>query len=298
VAVQTRNGIPRISSGHFRTLSGRRDDFCIVAQKNITGRTNLDHRWGGIPFLGLYKTQFDSTRSLLELLVGNFDKPIFSMKDVLIGPLCGSLTKLWKLSTENRKFFDRVEDKEVRIKCTCSLLIFWGAATKLFLRCASSEKNALHSKLPFLKNHCKIFRVAAPYPPIAMSLTLPDIPKNLDLSKLAKKYGTFDHGPLKGTGKSGLTPVSPWVEGTARSPRGWKVRKRIERWQKTMYYGWTASELNSLEALAAFQTAMPNNLTNELHPIFQLDRWIKKEELPLHRPPYPLSKGREGFWEV
>lgn len=128
--------------------------------------------------------------------------------------------------------------------------------------------------------------------------SLPDIPKSLDLSKLATRYGPFDHGPLKGTGKSGLTPVSPWIEGTAKSPRSWKVRKRIERWQNCRFYGWSARELNSLEALSAFQTALPNNLTNELHPLFQLDRWMKKEELPLHRPLYPLPTGCEGFWEV
>jgi hypothetical protein len=48
VAVQIRNAIHKTSSGYFRTLSGRRDGFCIVAREKVIGTKKLDDRWGGI----------------------------------------------------------------------------------------------------------------------------------------------------------------------------------------------------------------------------------------------------------
>jgi hypothetical protein len=130
---------------------------------------------------------------------------------------------------------------------------------------------------------------------------LPQLPRSKVLSALARKYGAPERGEhtlLRGTKKSGWTPTSPLRPNNPKSPRSWYARKRLERYQKRRFRGWTARELQSMEALGAFQYTRLSDLSNDIHPLFRIERWESKETVPLHLPTYPLGKGRDGYWEA
>jgi hypothetical protein len=127
------------------------------------------------------------------------------------------------------------------------------------------------------------------------------------LTFLAQRYGHpvgqtagLSHRALRRTGKSGLTPLSPFHTTAKGSPHPSQDRKlRVHYYQQHRFFGFSAAELNRMGALAACQTMpMMSTLDNPIHPMFQRSQWDTEETLPKHLGFIPLYAGRNGHWQV
>jgi hypothetical protein len=124
-----------------------------------------------------------------------------------------------------------------------------------------------------------------------------------EFTDLAKKYshprGIFNginHLPLRGTKKSGLTPLSPKFSDVWKRE---KRRRNLETYQRSRFHGYTADELHRFEALAALdETVMRHGLTNPIHAVFEKKQWLTEGEMPRHRGAIPILGGEDGFWLV
>lgn len=130
------------------------------------------------------------------------------------------------------------------------------------------------------------FAVPSPVPP---STT----PAKAQLTTLAKKYGHpykkirgFSHRILKNTGKSGLTPLSPFV--LTMDPASLWQKYRLFYYQQHRYFGMSALD----------STPMAINLENPIHPMFSKKKWDSDVLLRRHLGRIPLLGGHDGFWEV
>ncbi|KAF8860479.1 hypothetical protein BDZ45DRAFT_688468 [Acephala macrosclerotiorum] len=127
---------------------------------------------------------------------------------------------------------------------------------------------------------------------------------------LARKYSHpignwiqhIDHRILRNTGKSGLTPIGPLnPDGLSNEVLGQLYREHVayEVYQRRRLVGFTPDELKKIEALAGLDdTPMEYNLTNGIHPIFQLPAWLSEAELPKHQALIPTLGDYNGFWSV
>jgi len=69
--------------------------------------------------------------------------------------------------------------------------------------------------------------------------------------------------------------------------------------QKDMWHGWTAVELQACDALTTFRATMRQpTIRNAIHPIFQRQNWVKREDLPKNKAFWKIGMGHEGYWEV
>lgn len=107
---------------------------------------------------------------------------------------------------------------------------------------------------------------------------------------------------MRNTGKSGLTPIRPLnPDGLSNEALGQLYRERVayEVYQRRRLVGFTPDELKKIEALAGLDdTLMEYNLTNDIHPIFQLPAWLSEAELPKHQALIPTLGDYNGFWSV
>lgn len=134
---------------------------------------------------------------------------------------------------------------------------------------------------------------------------------------LAEKYGHplgQQHGILHGYApmKSGLTPLDMGPFQTFEEMHFYRAmdyyqRERFRGQQmfwlqcqsiRLMIEGFTAGELQSVEALAPLITDGVNMIPDDIpiHPMFNRQRW--GYNLPRHLARYPLGNGRPGYWEV
>ena len=128
------------------------------------------------------------------------------------------------------------------------------------------------------------------------------------LTRLASKYGHpykkikgMSHRILKFTGKSGITPLSPFFPQNMlnRTPRSQQQKYQFYFYQQHRYQGFTAAELHAMEALSALDTIKTSSqLSNAIHPMFGKDKWDRDSDLPRHLPLIPLFTGHDGFWQV
>lgn len=128
------------------------------------------------------------------------------------------------------------------------------------------------------------------------------------LTKLARKYGhpykkikDMSHRILKYTGKSGITPLSPFFPQNMqnRTPRSRRQKYQFHFYQKHRYQGFAAAELHGMEALSALDTTKTSSpLINPIHPMFAKDKWDGDNDIPRHWPLLPLFTGHKGFWQV
>lgn len=81
------------------------------------------------------------------------------------------------------------------------------------------------------------------------------IPPEEELTELAKRYGEDPRGKLKGTKKSGVTPVDLLPPaGPALSIESREICKLIEATQRKKLVGFTARELKAKGAFAYFES--------------------------------------------
>lgn len=109
--------------------------------------------------------------------------------------------------------------------------------------------------------------------------------------------GTFaseNHRLLKGTGKSGLTPLSPFHA----SPNAQKLQQFYH--QRSRFFGFSAAELHDMEVLAALHTDAVTNTLGDVpvHVLFQKSRWEKESKMMSTRAPIPIRGGHDGYWLV
>ena len=124
------------------------------------------------------------------------------------------------------------------------------------------------------------------------------------LTNLAKKYGHpykkirgMRHRILKYTGKSGITPLSPFflMNRGPRTPQSWQPKYQFYFYQQHRYQGFTAAELHAMESLSALDSrTTSSSLGNAIHPMFGKDKWDKDNDLPRHLPLIPLFTGHDG----
>ncbi|KAH6713678.1 hypothetical protein BKA61DRAFT_674300 [Leptodontidium sp. MPI-SDFR-AT-0119] len=70
-----------------------------------------------------------------------------------------------------------------------------------------------------------------------------------------------------------------------------------EKAQRMRVRGFTAAELPDMEALAYLdKSPMPDELTNVIHPAFQISHWVAQDSLPKHRGAVPLLGDHDGPW--
>jgi hypothetical protein len=124
------------------------------------------------------------------------------------------------------------------------------------------------------------------------------IPPEEELTELAKRYGEDPWGKLKGTKKSGVTPVDLLPPaGPVLSIESREICKLIEATQRKKLVGFTARELKAKGAFAYFESPKASNLSTPLHPVFR--NWESSDATHRrHNPMLPLCNGRAGFWEV
>ena len=127
------------------------------------------------------------------------------------------------------------------------------------------------------------------------------------LTNLARKYGHpyrkingMSHRILKNTGKSGITPLSPFFTASpTQSPDRQKHKYRVYYYQQHRYQGFTAAELHEMESLSALDTSpISSGLTNAIHAMFLKSQWDTEATLSRHVPLLPLFTGKDGFWQV
>jgi hypothetical protein len=133
-------------------------------------------------------------------------------------------------------------------------------------------------------------------------------PRPPQLTNLTRKHGHpykkikgMSHRILKYTGKSGITPLSPFFPQNMqnRTPRSRKQMYQFYYYQQHRYQGFTAAELYGMEALSGLDVAVrSSNLTNSIHPMFGKDKWDTNTGLPRHLPFIPLFTGHDGLWQV
>ncbi|KAF7879196.1 hypothetical protein EAF04_000394 [Stromatinia cepivora] len=127
----------------------------------------------------------------------------------------------------------------------------------------------------------------------------------------AEKYG-HPRGPgheiledLLPMKKSGLTPASPSVV-------DWKklasveAHSKLEHYQRTRFWGFTARELEHIGALADSRRGKWDSDSASrwadlddvpLHPIFERQHWEREDVIPIHFPKHPYGDG-DKYWEV
>ena len=123
------------------------------------------------------------------------------------------------------------------------------------------------------------------------------------MTELAKKYshprGRFngvDHGPLRNTKKSGLTPLT---SKRSNNGKGDRKKRNLDAYQRSRFHGFTAEELRRFEALAALdEDVVGHGLSNPIHEVFEKKQWLREEEMPKHRGAIPILGGCDGFWLV
>lgn len=122
---------------------------------------------------------------------------------------------------------------------------------------------------------------------------------------LAKKYGhpTKDWfgsnaetaKTLRNTGKSGFTPVT-------RDPAGGGANSfndRLENCQRREFFGFTARELELMEALTPLVLdEMEMGLRNPIHPVLKKANWCNPDGFPKLLAPAPILGDSDGLWDV
>ncbi|KAG4429548.1 hypothetical protein IFR05_014971 [Cadophora sp. M221] len=103
------------------------------------------------------------------------------------------------------------------------------------------------------------------------------------------KFGTVNHGLIRGSGKSGLTPLLAPQNGTG-------VSKQLEEYPRKRLKGFTTTELQRMEALAPLDNrTWRHSLKNPINPIFN-GRWVTEADVPKHRGAIPILGDHEGLW--
>ncbi|CZR58766.1 uncharacterized protein PAC_08658 [Phialocephala subalpina] len=122
---------------------------------------------------------------------------------------------------------------------------------------------------------------------------------------LAQKYthpvnvvDNLDHNPIGNYDpfKSGMTPIDQISDPTFPELEG---QERLEKYQRSRFDGFTTSELKIMKCLAFFAEDSGNMRLDwnvPIHQIFQRPNWLLPT--PKHEAPFPLGKGRFGFWKV
>lgn len=107
------------------------------------------------------------------------------------------------------------------------------------------------------------------------------------------KFGFANHSVIKGSGKSGLTPLLAPQDGM-----GVNKLQRLEACQKKRLKGFTTTELERMEALAPLDMrAWKHGLQNLIDPMFN-SAWATKTSIPRHRGAIPILGDHDGFWLV
>ena len=103
-----------------------------------------------------------------------------------------------------------------------------------------------------------------------------------------------NHRILKSTGKSGLTPLSPFAHNEWTADRA-----NLHFYQQSRFKGFSAAELEKMQALTALETrTVKPNLGNPIHPIYALPNWATEASLPATLGPIPIRGDHEGYWLV
>lgn len=105
----------------------------------------------------------------------------------------------------------------------------------------------------------------------------------------------------KNTGKSGITPLSPFFPQNManRTLRSRQQKYQFYFYQQHRYRGFTAAEIHGMDALSALNTIKTSSpMINVIHPMFGKGKWDKENELPRQWPLIPLFYGHDGFWQV
>jgi hypothetical protein len=99
------------------------------------------------------------------------------------------------------------------------------------------------------------------------------IPPEEELAELAKYYGEDPRLPqLRGTKKSHVTPVDPLPPaGPALSCEDWQICKLIEAAQKAKLVGFTARELETVDAFAYFESTVATDSAEEKRRVWSSD---------------------------
>lgn len=123
--------------------------------------------------------------------------------------------------------------------------------------------------------------------------------------KYGHPYRTIDglsHRVLKNTGKSGLTPLSPFATATLGLQTNAQRRQRnwLYYYQKDRFFSFTAAELQYMEALSAvdLNNYGRRSLTNNIHKIFDRSQWVNPRTGPRHLGFPPMLGNHQGLWTV
>src|SRR3954463_7855110 len=98
-----------------------------------------------------------------------------------------------------------------------------------------------------------------------------------------RKTGAISHRVLKYTGKSGLTPLSPFRAVDGRPIVIKRGKKRLYYYQQNRFYGFTTAELRRIGSMASFLPGRVRSTLNiSIHPMFEKSKWDTEQTLPKH----------------
>jgi hypothetical protein len=134
-------------------------------------------------------------------------------------------------------------------------------------------------------------------------------PKRRNWTTLAKNYGHpykkisgINYRVLKNTGKSGITPLSPFrVNGLNFTTIAQREQKNSIYWtQRERFFSFTAVELRVMEALSALNPIIYGrlNLNNSIHGAFARSQWLTHRTHAKHLGFVPMLGLNNGHWTV
>jgi hypothetical protein len=112
------------------------------------------------------------------------------------------------------------------------------------------------------------------------------------LTKLAKLFGPE---PLFDDGSSGFTPID--LDKNTVSEMEWELWKSEH--QEAHFYQFDSKSLQAIDAaLPLIDAEKQSTLTNAIHPIFQQQNWMRRQDVAMNTAFWRIGMGHAGYWEV
>jgi hypothetical protein len=133
--------------------------------------------------------------------------------------------------------------------------------------------------------------IPAPPAPVAPANKPPVDPPVVPLTEYAKRYFESNAKIHRGTGKSGITPLSPPGDLTALSTQERFLWREYDLYQRRFLRGFTTWELMDSGTITKADVKTDGLLGSSIHTLYRRDRWQTKDVIN-------IGEGIEGIYEA
>jgi len=131
----------------------------------------------------------------------------------------------------------------------------------------------------------------APVAPAASATAPPEEPPEVLLTEYAKRYGKSTNKVHEGTGKSGITPLSPPSDLTALSTGERLLWREYDIYQRQSMRGFTSWELMDSGAITKADVKCDGLAGSSIHTFYKRERWQTRDVID-------IGEGIEGIYEA